>query len=151
MKLHSIKAPKANKKHRKRVGRGQGSGIGEQSSRGHNGQKSRRGNHYMPPGFEGGQLPLKRRIPKFGFKNPFKVVYNEINLDVLADFVERGKLKEQITVDDLVQAGLADRKYPVKILGRGEPGKALKVEAHRFTGSAADKLEKAGGSATTIS
>src|SRR5690554_8012417 len=101
MNLHELKAPASNKKNRKRVGRGQGSGTGEQSGRGHNGQKSRSGSK-VRPWFEGGQMPLQRRIPKFGFKNRFRTEYQAVNVGKIADYIEAGKLSETITLQDLI-------------------------------------------------
>ena len=149
MKLHSLKAPIGNQKTRKRVGRGEGSGLGQQSGRGRDGQKSRSGAS-TKSGFEGGQMPLQRRIPKFGFKNPFRKSYIALNLDVLNELVESGKLKETITHTDLINAGLVGKTELVKILGRGEVDKAYTIEAHAFSKTALDKIEKAGGSITKI-
>lgn len=148
MKLHNLKAPAAHKK-RKRVGRGQGSGTGEQSGRGHNGQKSRSGSK-VKAWFEGGQMPLQRRIPKFGFKNPFRVEYQALNIQRISDFLEAGKLSETITVSDLVKAGLADDKERIKLLGTGEIDKKITIEVHACSASAKEKVESAGGSVTVI-
>jgi len=148
MKLHNLKAPGAHKK-RKRVGRGQGSGKGEQSGRGHNGQKSRSGSK-VKAWFEGGQMPLQRRIPKFGFTNPFRVEYQALNIQKVSDFLEAGKLGETITVSDLVNAGLADDKDRVKLLGTGEIDKKISIEVHACSASAKEKVESAGGSITVI-
>jgi large subunit ribosomal protein L15 len=147
MKLHSIKAPNNNLKTRKRVGRGEGSGLGKQSGKGHKGQKAMSGYH-KKLGFEGGQMPLIRRLPKFGFKNPFRVEYTGINLDVIEAFHANGKLSENVTINDLIVAGLADKNKPVKILARGEVTKAFTIEANAFTRTAIEKIEKAGGKAT---
>lgn len=149
MKLHSIKTPTNNLKTRKRVGRGEGSGLGKQSGKGHKGQKAMSG-YKKKLGFEGGQMPLIRRIPKFGFKNPFRVDYNGINLDTIEDFQTKGKLNTTVTVADLISAGLADKNKPVKILGRGEAPKGISIEAHAFTKSAAEKIESAGGKTIVI-
>lgn len=148
MKLHNLKAPAANKSTRKRVGRGEGSGLGKQSGKGHKGQKAMSG-YAKKLGFEGGQMPLIRRIPKFGFKNRFRVEYTGINLDVIEAFHANGKLGETITLTDLRNAGLADNA-PVKILGRGEVSKSFSIEANAFTQAAAEKIEKAGGKTTVI-
>ena len=147
MKLDNLKAPKPNKKTRKRVGRGQGSGVGEQSGRGHNGQRSRAGFN-MVKGFEGGQMPLQRRIPKFGFKNPFRTEYTPLNLKVLEDFIQRGKLGETISKSDLIQAGLVHKKGKIKLLGVGELTKKVSIEVDAASKSAKEKIEKAGGSVT---
>lgn len=149
MKLHNITAPSNNQKTRKRVGRGEGSGLGKQSGKGHKGQKAMSG-YKKKLGFEGGQMPLIRRIPKFGFKNRFRVSYNGINLDVIEKFHANGKLSETITMADLYSVGLADANEPVKILARGEVTKAFSIEAHAFTKVAAEKIEKAGGKVTVI-
>jgi large subunit ribosomal protein L15 len=150
MKLHTLKAPETNKKNRKRVGRGQGSGIGEQSGRGHNGQLSRSGGK-VRRGFEGGQMPLQRRIPKFGFKNPFRTEYQAMNVQRLSDFVEAGRLSETITVQELVDSGIVHKNARVKLLGSGEIDKKVSVEVHACSNTAKEKIEKAGGSVTIIS
>ena len=149
MKLHNLKTPASNSATRKRVGRGEGSGLGKQSGKGHKGQKAMSG-YKKKLGFEGGQMPLIRRIPKFGFKNRFRVEYTGINLDVIETFHTNGKLSETITLADLQAAGLADKNKPVKILGRGEVSKAFSIEAQGFTKTAAEKIEKAGGKVTVI-
>lgn len=150
MKLHTLKAPAENKKNRKRVGRGQGSGIGEQSTRGHNGQKSRSGGR-VRIGFEGGQMPLQRRVPKFGFKNPFRKEYVALNVQQLSNFVEAGRLSETITLTDLIESGIIHKKSLVKLLGTGEVTQKLNVEAHACSASAKEKIEAAGGSVTLVS
>jgi large subunit ribosomal protein L15 len=150
MKLHNLKAPATNKKNRKRVGRGQGSGTGEQSGRGHNGQKSRSGSK-VKAWFEGGQMPLQRRIPKFGFKNRFRVEYQALNVQKLNDFIEAGRLTETITVEELVNTGIIQKKQKVKLLGTGEIDKKVTVEAHACSDTAKEKIEAAGGTVTIIS
>lgn len=150
MKLHTLKAPVTNKKNRKRVGRGQGSGTGEQSGRGHNGQLSRSGGK-VRRGFEGGQMPLQRRIPKFGFKNRFRTEYQAMNVQRLSNFVEAGRLSETITIQDLIDTGIIHKDARVKLLGNGEIDKKISVEAHACSNTAKDKIEKAGGSVTIIS
>lgn len=150
MKLHELKAPAANKKNRKRVGRGQGSGTGEQSGRGHNGQKSRSGGK-VKAGFEGGQMPLQRRIPKFGFKNRFRKEYQSLNIQNVLNFVEAGRLGEYITVSDLVSAGILHKNSFVKLLGTGDIDKKVNIEVHACSASAKEKIESAGGSVTIIS
>lgn len=150
MKLHNLKAPAANKKNRKRVGRGQGSGMGEQSGRGHNGQKSRSGSK-VKAWFEGGQMPLQRRIPKFGFKNPFRTEYQALNVQKLSDYIEAGKLGENVSIQDIFDAGLADVKQRVKLLGNGEIDKKVDIEVHACSESAKKKIEDAGGSVTILS
>jgi large subunit ribosomal protein L15 len=149
MKLHNLKAPAENKKNRKRVGRGQGSGMGEQSGRGHNGQKSRSGAK-VKAWFEGGQMPLQRRIPKFGFKNRFRTEYQAMNVERLSNFIEAGRLSETVTFDDLVETGLVHKNAKVKLLGGGEIDKKVSVEAHACSESAKKKIEDAGGTVTII-
>ena len=149
MKLHNIKAPAENKKTRKRVGRGQGSGLGEQSGRGHNGQKSRSGSK-AKAWFEGGQMPLQRRIPKFGFKNRFRVEYQAFNVQKLSDFLEAGRLTDNVTYQEMVELGLVHKNQKVKLLGTGEIDKKVSVEAHACSKVAKDKIEAAGGSVTII-
>jgi len=149
MDLSNLKAPSPNKKKRKRVGRGQGSGMGEQSGRGHNGAKSRSG-FKNRAWFEGGQMPLQRRIPKFGFKNPFRQAYQPINISKIVDFIEAGKLSDIIDLDALIKAGLADTKDRVKLLGDGEPNRKIEITVHAASKSALEKIEQAGGSVTII-
>src|SRR5690554_5836580 len=144
MKLHNLKTPVANKKNRKRVGRGQGSGMGEQSGRGHNGQKSRSGSK-VKPWFEGGQMPLQRRVPKFGFKNRFRVEYQAFNIQKLADFIESGRLSEEVTVGNLVESGLLHKNQKVKLLADGEIDKKVTIEVHACSKKAQEKIEAAGG------
>jgi large subunit ribosomal protein L15 len=139
MNLSNIRAPKGSSEKIKRVGRGMGSGMGKTSARGHKGQNSRTGSSFMR-GFEGGQMPLHRRVPKRGFTNIFKKEFNVINLDALAALGET-----TITLEVLKNAGLARRKVPIKILGTGELKSALTVHAHKFSKSAQEKIEKAGG------
>ena len=135
------------KQPKKRIGRGQGSGNGKTAGRGHKGAKSRSGFHYKR-GFEGGQMPLHRRVPKRGFHNPFRVDYEVVNLDTLAARFDAGAIVtlELLREHRLVQS--ADK--PVKVLGRGEIGKNLTVRAHKFSGKAAEKIVAAGGAAETI-
>ena len=150
MKLHNLKAPKENKKTRKRVGRGQGSGMGEQSGRGHNGQNSRSGGG-VGAWFEGGQMPLQRRIPKFGFNNRFRTEYQALNVQKVSDFIEAGKLSEDISLEDLVSTGIVHKNGQVKLLGSGEIDKKVNIEVHACSESAKKKIEDAGGSVTIIS
>lgn len=149
MDLSNLKAPVPNKKNTKRVGRGQGSGRGEQSGRGHNGQKSRSG-YSERAWFEGGQMPLQRRIPKFGFKNINRVDYRALNVQTVADFVEAEKLENKITIEDLVAAGLAHKNEKVKLLGQGDLNHKVEIEVHAASKSAVEKVEKAGGSLTLV-
>jgi large subunit ribosomal protein L15 len=149
MKLHELKAPATNKKKKKRVGRGQGSGTGEQSGRGHNGQNSRSGSK-VKPWFEGGQMPLQRRIPKFGFKNRFRKEYQGLNVGKVAEYIEAGKLSETITFQDLVDQRLVHKNGLIKLLGHGEIDKKIDIEVHAYSNSAKEKVESAGGSITEI-
>ena len=143
MRLESLKPAAGSTKNKKRVGRGQGSGRGGTSTRGHKGAQSRSG-YSRKPGFEGGQMPLYRRIPKFGFKNLNKIYYKVINLDDLQNLSEAKKLKE-ITPEVLADNGMADKKDLVKVLGRGELKAKLTVTAHKFSKTAQEAIEKAGG------
>jgi large subunit ribosomal protein L15 len=139
MNLSNIHAPKKATEKRKRVGRGMGSGMGKTSTRGHKGQRSRSGSR-MIRGFEGGQMPLHRRMPKRGFTNIFRKEYNIVSLERLAEMGET-----TINPDVLRQAGVIKTKHPVKILGDGELSVALTVSAHKFSKSAQEKITKAGG------
>jgi large subunit ribosomal protein L15 len=139
MNLSSIRAPKKATEKKKRVGRGMGSGMGKTSTRGHKGQRSRSGSRLLR-GFEGGQMPLHRRIPKRGFKNIFREEYSVVNLDRLAELGET-----EITPEVLKKAGVINGKAPVKILGNGELKGAITIHAHKFSKSAQDKITKAGG------
>lgn len=150
MDLSNLKAPKPNQKKRKRIGRGQGSGTGGHTvGRGHNGQKSRSG-YKRKFWFEGGQMPLQRRIPKFGFKNPFREAYVPVNVETIHQYVEEGRLENKISLSDLHNAGLARKKDKIKLLGRGEIEQKIEIEVHAFSKSAKEKVEKAGGSVSTI-
>jgi len=139
MNLSTIRAPRKGTEKRKRVGRGMGSGMGKTSTRGHKGQRSRSGSRLLR-GFEGGQMPLHRRVPKRGFKNIFREEYAVVNLDRLAELGET-----EITPDVLRKAGVVHGKKPVKILGNGELKSAIAVHAHKFSKSAQEKITKAGG------
>lgn len=145
MNLSNLHPPKNSRKNKKRVGRGPGSGKGKTAGRGTKGQKSISG-YSRKRGFEGGQMPLHRRVPKRGFTNIFKKEYVEINLDRL-----KKMKKEKITPKDLVAAGfLKKESLDVKILGRGDLASAKEIHAHKFTQSAREKIEKAGGKAIII-
>jgi len=144
MNLSNIRAPKGSTEKVKRVGRGMGSGMGKTSARGHKGQHSRSGSSFMR-GFEGGQMPLHRRVPKRGFTNIFKKEFSIINLEKLASLGET-----TITLEVLKDAGLAKRGLPVKVLGDGELKSALTVQAHKFSKSAQEKIEKAGGKVEVV-
>jgi len=139
MNLSTIRAPRKAAEKRKRVGRGMGSGMGKTSTRGHKGQWSRSGARLLR-GFEGGQMPLHRRIPKRGFKNIFREEYAVVNLDRLDAVGET-----EITPEVLRKAGVVRTKKPIKILGNGELKGALTVKAHKFSKTAQDKITKAGG------
>jgi len=139
MNLSNIHAPKKATEKRKRVGRGMGSGMGKTSTRGHKGQRSRSGSR-MIRGFEGGQMPLHRRMPKRGFTNIFRKEYNIVSLERLVELGE-----STITPEVLRKAGVIKTKHPVKILGDGELKAAITVHAHKFSKSAQEKIEKAGG------
>jgi large subunit ribosomal protein L15 len=139
MNLSNIRAPKKSSEKRKRVGRGMGSGMGKTSTRGHKGQRSRSGSR-MIRGFEGGQMPLHRRMPKRGFTNIFRKEFNIVNLDRLAELGE-----STITPEVLRKLGVLSTKHPVKILGNGELKAAITVHAHKFSKSAQEKITKAGG------
>ena len=147
MNLSDLRPPKGMKHAKKRVGRGQGSGNGKTAGRGHKGAKSRSGFKHKR-GFEGGQMPLHRRVPKRGFTNIFRVEYEVVNLDTLAERFEAGV---DVTVELLRERGLVGRTGRVKVLGRGEIPKALTVHAHKFSGKAAEKIAAAGGTAEAIS
>jgi len=139
MNLSNVRAPKKANENKKRVGRGMGSGMGKTSTRGHKGQRSRSGSRMMR-GFEGGQMPLHRRMPKRGFTNIFRQEFNIVNLEKLALLGET-----TITPDVLRKAGVIKGKHPVKVLGDGELTLALTVHAHKFSKSAQEKITKAGG------
>jgi large subunit ribosomal protein L15 len=139
MNLSNIHAPKKATANKKRVGRGMGSGMGKTSTRGHKGQRSRSGSRMMR-GFEGGQMPLHRRMPKRGFTNIFRQEFNIVNLEKLVLLGET-----TITPDVLRKAGVIKGKHPLKVLGDGELTVALTVHAHKFSKSAQEKITKAGG------
>ena len=142
MGLNNLRPPTGMKHPKKRIGRGQGSGNGKTAGRGHKGAKSRSGFKFKR-GFEGGQMPLHRRVPKRGFHNPFRVEYEVVNLDMLGVKFDAGTT---VTPDLLRERGLVARgKQRIKVLGRGEVGKALTVHAHKFSGKAAEKIAAAGG------
>jgi large subunit ribosomal protein L15 len=144
MNLSNLRAPRKASEKRKRVGRGMGSGMGKTSTRGHKGQGSRSGSRLLR-GFEGGQMPLHRRLPKRGFTNIFRTEYSVVNLEQLAGLGE-----SEITPELLRAKGLVKGKLPVKVLGNGELSAALKVRADKFSKSAQEKIAKAGGTAEVI-
>ena len=146
MSLSNLRPPKGAKHSKKRIGRGQGSGQGAQAGRGHKGAKSRSG-WKKKRGFEGGQMPLHRRVPKRGFHNPFREEYEIVNLDTLADRFDAGV---EITPEVLREKGLVRSDVRVKVLARGDIAKALTVRAHKFSGKAAEKIAAAGGTAEVL-
>jgi len=150
MDLSNLKPAEGSvKKQGKRVGRGQGSGKGGTATRGHKGAKSRSG-YSKKLGFEGGQMPLQRRVPKFGFTNINRVEYQGVNLDTLQKLVDEKKIKGSVDFESLVSMGLAGKNELVKILGRGELKTKLTVTAHKFTATAKAAIEAAGGEAVTL-
>jgi large subunit ribosomal protein L15 len=148
MNLSSLKPAAGSTKQRKRVGRGEGSGHGGTSTRGHKGAKSRSG-YKSKIGFEGGQMPLQRRVPKFGFTNRNRVEYKGINIYTLQELVERKSLNE-VTPEVLVANGLAGKRDLIKVLGRGEIKAKVAITAHKFSATALEAIEGAGGTATTL-
>ncbi len=148
MNLHNLTPAKGSTKNRKRIARGQGSGRGGTSTRGHKGAKSRSG-YSRKIGFEGGQMPLQRRVPKFGFKNINRVEYKAINLDIIQSLIERKKVKE-ITPEILQENGLVSRNELVKVLGRGELKTKINVTAHKFSSTAKEAIEGQGGNCSEI-
>jgi large subunit ribosomal protein L15 len=147
MSLNNLRPPKGAKHAKKRVGRGPGSGHGKTSSRGHKGAQSRSGSRNRR-GFEGGQMPLHRRVPKRGFHNPFRIEYAVVNLDTLAEVFEAGS---SVTPELLRERGLVRQsRIRIKVLGRGDITKKLTVQAHKFSGKAAEKIAAAGGTAEVL-
>ena len=147
MSLNNLRPPRGAKHAKKRIGRGQGSGNGKTAGRGHKGAKSRSG-YKFKRGFEGGQMPLHRRVPKRGFHNPFRVEYEVVNLDTLAAKFDADAV---VTPELLRERGLVGGgKRPVKILARGDVSKKLTVRAHKFSGKAAEKIAAAGGATEVI-
>jgi large subunit ribosomal protein L15 len=148
MSLHQLKPAKGSVRNNYRRGRGQGSGGGGTATRGHKGAQSRSG-HSTKRGFEGGQMPLQRRLPKFGFNNINRVEYHGINLDTIQKLVESANISE-FTVDVLIKHGMANKNEKVKILGRGELKSKVDIQAHAFTASAKKAIEDKGGKAELI-
>ncbi|MBQ9219268.1 MAG: 50S ribosomal protein L15 [Muribaculaceae bacterium] len=146
MELHNLQPAVGSNKKKRRIGRGPGSGKGGTSTRGHKGAKSRSG-YKQKVGFEGGQMPLQRRLPKFGFKNINRVDYKAINIAVLEELAQKNNL-DKITVADLIQAGLVRKRQLVKILGVGSLTRKLDVEANAFSKKAEEAITSAGGSIT---
>src|SRR5882762_7025462 len=148
--LSNLRAPKKANENKKRVGRGMGSGMGKTSTRGHKGQGSRSGSSLMR-GFEGGQMPLHRRLPKRGFTNIFRVEYQVLGLDRIAEVVEADSANSELTLEKIVSLGLLrKRKGLIKVLNNGELKSAVTVHAHKFSASAKEAIEKAGGKAILI-
>jgi large subunit ribosomal protein L15 len=150
--LSNLKYKEGSKKKRKRIGRGQGSGHGGTATRGHKGEGARSGVSYKP-WFEGGQMPLVRRVPKFGFTNIFRVEFQKVNVDKLEILVTSGKIKDGIVNPELLYSlgAVSKKSAPVKVLGNGELKSKLNVTAHAFSKSAIQKIEAAGGKSQTIS
>ena len=148
MKLNNLKPAEGSTHSRRRIGRGPGSGLGGTATRGHKGAKARSG-YKRKIGFEGGQMPLQRRVPKFGFKNHFRVEYKAVNLDVIQEVAEAKNLTK-VTVNDLMEAGLVNGKLGVKILGNGSLTAKLDVEANAFSKSAEEAIKAVGGTATIV-
>ena len=148
MRLNTLKPAKGSVKSNKRLGRGQGSGRGGTSTKGHKGAQSRSG-YSRKFGFEGGQMPLQRRVPKFGFKRPQRVVFKPVNLDILQQLVEKTKAKK-VDIELLTNNGIIGNRDVVKVLGRGELKTKVDVTAHKFSASAVEAIEKLGGKVTTL-
>lgn len=148
MNLHNLTPAKGSTKNRKRIARGQGSGHGGTATRGHKGAKSRSG-YSKKVGFEGGQMPLQRRVPKFGFKNINRVEYKAINLDIIQALIDRKNVSE-ITPEVLRENGLVSNNELVKVLGRGELKTKINVTAHKFSATAKAAIEGAGGNCSEI-
>lgn len=146
MKLHTLKPAEGSTKTNKRLGRGQGSG-GSTAGRGHKGAKSRSG-YSRKPGFEGGQMPLVRRVPKFGFTPLNKITFKAVNLDVLEDLA--AKVKTDLTLEVMINNGVVNKRDKVKVLGRGELKSKVNVQAHAFSDGAVKAIEKVGGTITTV-
>ncbi len=149
MNLSNLKPAKGSVKNKKRIARGQGSGHGGTATRGHKGQKSRSG-YSKKVGFEGGQMPLQRRVPKFGFKNINRVEYKGINLDTIQALVDTKKIKNELTFEILLANGLVRKNELVKIMGRGALTAKLNVSAHKFTATAQAAIEASGGTAINL-
>lgn len=149
MDLSNLKPASGSVHNTKRVGRGIGSGKGRTSTRGHKGAKSRSG-YSTKIGFEGGQMPLQRRVPKFGFKNINRVEYKAINLSLIQQLVEDKRFGDTITVEDMINNGLIGKNEKVKVLGNGELKAKVSITAHKFSKTAQEAIEKLGGSVTTL-
>lgn len=149
MNLNNIQPATGSTHNSKRIGRGQGSGKGGTSTKGHKGQKARAG-YSQKIGFEGGQMPLQRRLPKFGFKNINRKEFRAINLDTIQTLIDTKNITGDITRDVLVENGLASKNELVKILGRGDLKSGVSISADKFTKSAEEAINKAGGKAITL-
>ena len=150
MKLHNLKPAEGSTKAAKRIGRGQGSGRGGTSTKGHNGAQARSGYKYRP-WFEGGQMPLYRRVPKYGFKNPFRVEYNVINLDSVQGLLDKTPGITEINHEVLAANGIiSNAKKLVKVLGRGEINASVTIKVNKFSASAKAAIEAAGGTAIEV-
>ena len=149
MSLHNLQPAEGSVKKGKRIARGEGSGKGGTSTRGHNGQKSRSG-YSRKIGFEGGQMPLQRRVPKFGFTNINRKEYVGVNLDRLQTLVDEGKITDTVTLEILIANRVVSKTELVKILGRGELKAKLNITVHKFTATAKAAIEAAGGEAVTL-
>ena len=149
MNLNNIQPATGSTHNSKRIGRGQGSGKGGTSTKGHKGQKARAG-YSQKIGFEGGQMPLQRRLPKFGFKNINRKEFRAINLDTIQTLIDTKNISGDITRDVLVENGLASKNELVKILGRGDLKSGVSISADKFTKSAEEAINKAGGKAITL-
>lgn len=149
MSLHNLQPAEGSVKKGKRIARGEGSGKGGTATRGHNGQKSRSG-YSKKIGFEGGQMPLQRRVPKFGFTNINRKEYVGVNLDRLQTLVDEGKITDTVTLEILIANGVVSKTELVKILGRGELKAKLNITVHKFTATAKAAIEAAGGEVVTL-
>jgi large subunit ribosomal protein L15 len=149
MDLSNLTPAEGSVKNRKRIARGEGSKKGGTSTRGHKGAKSRSG-YSRKVGFEGGQMPLQRRVPKFGFTNPNRKEFRGVNLHTLQDLVDSKKIKSTVTLETLIENGLAHKNDLVKILGRGELKAKLEITIHAYSASAKSAIEAAGGKANTL-
>jgi len=147
--IGNLKKAEGSTHKKKRIGRGPGSGHGGTSTRGHKGQKSRSGAK-IPRYFEGGQMPLNRRLPKFGFTNPFRVEYQVINVGTLQKLLDDKRIQDKVSFEELFQLGVISKaRMPLKILGSGEIQSSIEISAHAFSESAKQKIESAGGKAIT--
>ncbi|MGV4415182.1 50S ribosomal protein L15 [Chryseobacterium sp. T1] len=149
MNLNNIRPAAGSTFNSKRIGRGQGSGKGGTSTKGHKGQKARAG-YSEKIGFEGGQMPLQRRLPKFGFKNVNRKEYRAINLDTIQTLIDTKGITGEITKEILIENGLSTKNELIKILGRGDLKAGVSISAHKFTKSAEEAISKAGGKAITL-